>query len=72
MNKKVILELRDDDWLCDQNGMMLYNTSAMGVAFFDEAGSAESGACTVEDIIKLKDAGFDPEDISKLKREGII
>lgn len=66
-NKKVWVELRDDGNLYDDYGIMMVSASA-----FTLTDAGERKGATIDDIVKLKEAGFDSAEIIEMNKKGLI
>ena len=63
------VEIRDDGFMYDKNGVMIISVSGMNYSF-DEVG--DTATTTIDDLVKLKDAGFTAEEIVELKKREVI
>ena len=53
----------------DKKGMLVVSVEGMGYEF-DELG--DTATTTIDDLVKLKDAGFTAEEIVELKKREVI
>lgn len=68
MSKKVVLELKDDEWLYDANGKAIIFTQSLNYKYFEKAESTENTKSTIE-LVKL---GVSVDEIIKLKNMDLI
>ena len=64
----ITLENRDGA-LYDKNGTYV---ASLAIGIHIEPLSLQPDTADIKDIIKLKEAGFDADEIIKLKKEGVI
>jgi len=65
MTKKVLLEVHDDNLVYDATGCCIGT-------WMDSMKSFESEKMDIKDLIRLKEAGFDSDEIIKMNKEGVI
>lgn len=74
--KKIILEIDENGYLVDKNGGIIHNNfedSIWKYEVLDENNSfTETIGPTVDELIKLKQAGYTAYEINQLRNEGLI
>lgn len=66
MNNKILLELRPDG-IYDAQGMFIIGNA--GYKGFD---MPKENTTSIQDLIKLKEAGFTSDEITDMKAKGVI